>query len=889
MANLNEIFGWFSIGKTPTAEQFKQSWSSFRHKSEKIEQTAILGLNDALENKANKEDVAVSLLYLPDVPTKDALYTTYPNPMHGEASLVLDEGYIYQFRSDIGEHGDWVKTPFKKFPENVLSKEDVYILNLLNPDLSNFYLDKRLSANGGILTDNNPLFPFIVTCKGIPITANKPLAFSGSMYIYIELSPRGSVTTNADFTGNRVAPVWERVDGGWKVTSPMSGYLFADFELTEDLTELKLPSQIEVGSVVSKYIPYGQEELKLPSEVLVSNDVKNTLGQSSQNPIAQQVVTASLAAKADNALLFALLTNDLSGFYLDKRLSANGGNIISNSTSQHVVLCKSIPVSKDKEYEVIGAWYNYVVGGIRGLITSDITGSNDKNAPVWEQTEKGYKCKAPIDGYLFVDFELNMEKTALRIFSEVNLLDEIVEIKTLKPEVLKPTVLKQDVVSDINDESREKPISQFFAKNGLVASEKLLEIYSKNQLNPSFFRFDRRYSTGEGKIIAADNNLIAFGGLMVVKEGQTYTASGDGIYSGRQGGYFADSATDDIGQKSISNITFKAVNGGIEFTVPKGMGIKYAVVSLATNADHTALAGNAQVESGNTVTEYEPYEGAEVVKKEMLDFFEVSSKNMMNPADFKFDRRYSTGSRKIIVADVNLIGSGGLRRVQEGVQYHVSGDGVFGGWQGGYFGADATDAIGQESIDNITFANPVTGKGKYFEVPKGMGIKYALVSIATNADHTQIAGDIQMEVGEMATDYEPYQEKYTIKKEYIPSGSGGGNTPTSNKELEKYTTLGSLVFQLFGKLPKFVKYWVLKCLDIVIVGTGTSLDARTIEHHTEHKNAKFRPPLMHSNNLASHIWDALSAGWNQQYRRYDSMGEAKSWCLREIPKLFAGK
>lgn len=57
MANLNDIFSWFSIGRTPTADQFKQSWSSFWHKSEKVSMSAIFGLENSLNDKASKEDL----------------------------------------------------------------------------------------------------------------------------------------------------------------------------------------------------------------------------------------------------------------------------------------------------------------------------------------------------------------------------------------------------------------------------------------------------------------------------------------------------------------------------------------------------------------------------------------------------------------------------------------------------------------------------------------------------------------------------------------------------------------------------------------------------------------------------------------------------------------
>lgn len=57
MASLQQIFGWFSRGLFPTQDQYKQTWSSFWHKSERFPQSQVLGLNDALNGKASKEDL----------------------------------------------------------------------------------------------------------------------------------------------------------------------------------------------------------------------------------------------------------------------------------------------------------------------------------------------------------------------------------------------------------------------------------------------------------------------------------------------------------------------------------------------------------------------------------------------------------------------------------------------------------------------------------------------------------------------------------------------------------------------------------------------------------------------------------------------------------------
>lgn len=112
----------FSDNKEPNGQDFGNLIDSFDHKSIPLPQARILGLQQSFDEKANKDDVTLSLLYLPSVETHAKLYTEYPTPKNGEASLVLDEGYIYQFRTDIN---DWVKTPFKSFPDDIVTSEEL--------------------------------------------------------------------------------------------------------------------------------------------------------------------------------------------------------------------------------------------------------------------------------------------------------------------------------------------------------------------------------------------------------------------------------------------------------------------------------------------------------------------------------------------------------------------------------------------------------------------------------------------------------------------------------------------------------------------------------------------------------------------------------------------
>lgn len=425
-----------------------------------------------------------------------------------------------------------------------------------------------------------------------------------------------------------------------------------------------------------------------------------------------------------------------------------------------------------------------------------------------------------------------------------------------------------------------------------ITEDQMFEVVGKsyNMINPSMINYYMRHSTGSMALVR-DSLPIASSGLIEVEEGQTYTINTSTLYN-RQGGYYDADAQHKAGQKAVENIEFfdDTTKTGSSFTVPTGKNIKYVCLSLKTNEDKTGLLVAAQLEIGGTATDYQDYAEQVRINKKLLpeteipdidintenlvekdDLFKYHSFNMMNPANFKLDRRYSTGSLKLQAESSLKIASSGMIEVEEGEWYTVSGAGLYSGYQGGFFGEHATDDIGvHKAIQNITFTAPVTGSGRCFQVPTGLGIKYALISLATTADRTAIAGDIQMELGEMATAYVPYELKTSIKDEYLPSSGSGSASVTDNAELIKYTTFGNLHYSgIDEKIANFKKHWYRKDKDICVVNTGTSLTARSIEHCTEHRKANKRPPLMHSNNFASHIWDALV--WpGQQYRRFDS-------------------
>lgn len=57
MASLPQIYSWFQTGDIPTQEQFQQTFSSFRHKEDKIAIQEINGLETALNNKLSTQHI----------------------------------------------------------------------------------------------------------------------------------------------------------------------------------------------------------------------------------------------------------------------------------------------------------------------------------------------------------------------------------------------------------------------------------------------------------------------------------------------------------------------------------------------------------------------------------------------------------------------------------------------------------------------------------------------------------------------------------------------------------------------------------------------------------------------------------------------------------------
>jgi hypothetical protein len=386
-----------------------------------------------------------------------------------------------------------------------------------------------------------------------------------------------------------------------------------------------------------------------------------------------------------------------------------------------------------------------------------------------------------------------------------------------------------------------------------------------NLFNLQKVNYQKRYSPGSLTLVNVDSMDLVACDYIPVTEGETYVISGAGFAG--DGGYFSSNGVGD----ATRNISKKVVTGGSTFTVPEGENIQYVVFNLNSNTTKTAIIGDVQIDKGIEIRPPQAHAEQDKVLTELfpspVDFgnnfiFDNSSINKINPDKIDYDNRYSPG-QKVLVSDALGIAATEYIPVIEGEWYAISGSGFAG--DGGYFSGQGVTL----AIENIAFTNPVIGVGKVFLVPLGLNITHVVVTLKKLdglAASTSLHDVVQLEQGEVASNFRGYSLEVKIKKKLIPSFD---KLATFDKGAWYAFVNEESTSSLADKIPEFRSRWLKKDKDLVVVNTGTSLTARATEHCTEHAFAKTRPPLMHSRNFASHIFDALK--WEgQEYRRYDT-------------------
>ena len=380
------------------------------------------------------------------------------------------------------------------------------------------------------------------------------------------------------------------------------------------------------------------------------------------------------------------------------------------------------------------------------------------------------------------------------------------------------------------------------------------------------------YSPGSDKILASSTYRCTT--FIEVEEGETYAVSG--VDSG-MGVVFADAPSD------TANFTGYVGTQVGKRTVTVPAGYPYMVVNITNEGGTvTTFDDTLQIEKDTFATDYEPYHL--VLRTDLIadfeqflvedDILEDYSHNMIDTTRVDFVKRFTQGSSSLITDDIGLAATDWIE-VEEGGFYTVSGAGIYGiasGPQGGYFDAYG-DPVG---VSNIVFATEPLGNGWTFQVPTGQGITHVIISLKKTDSvvaATTLHGPVQLERGEVATAHQDYASRQIIKPSLLLEGSGssgGGGEAATLDAASWYKFVEADEGPVdTDKLPAFRRKWIKRDADLTVVNTGTSLTARSVEHCTEHPQAAFRPPLMHSMNFATHIWDALA--WDgQQYRRYDA-------------------
>ncbi|MEG0760084.1 MAG: hypothetical protein RSA74_11070 [Chryseobacterium sp.] len=91
MALLQEIYNWFATGKIPTATQFQQTFSSFRHKEEKVPIVDVDGLTGLLNSKLGSNHASDENAHTNVLLKKDASNLTDENKAAFKQALNIGE------------------------------------------------------------------------------------------------------------------------------------------------------------------------------------------------------------------------------------------------------------------------------------------------------------------------------------------------------------------------------------------------------------------------------------------------------------------------------------------------------------------------------------------------------------------------------------------------------------------------------------------------------------------------------------------------------------------------------------------------------------------------------------------------------------------------------
>lgn len=350
MANLKDIFSWFSIGKTPTAEQFKQSWSSFWHKSEKIPQSQVFGLQETIESATQ------GLIYRPPVATSSALYTTYPDAKTGWAAIVEATGTIWQCEVQSNGTRVWTDTGLREFPTNVATKEEAYKKDTFPYDNSAPFTDNIILKNVDKWLINAYLdFEYEDGFK-YSFSIIRKSNNTASLYKHVDGQPAaGNITQIGTFNFEKIAD--SRYYLGKLSTQPNS-WIIADFDIvTEDVMNI-----------------YYYDGVGLSPRIFKNADTGNQIG--SINSLQNAIYLLEPGATAGSAIT----DNFVSGTSLADRLECTFTREYSTFCGWasyvgfvHNFSAVKIKIKNRDETTLKNARLRVKSGGYSGAIMADVT------------------------------------------------------------------------------------------------------------------------------------------------------------------------------------------------------------------------------------------------------------------------------------------------------------------------------------------------------------------------------------------------------------------------------------------------------------------------------------------------------------------------------------
>jgi hypothetical protein len=421
-----------------------------------------------------------------------------------------------------------------------------------------------------------------------------------------------------------------------------------------------------------------------------------------------------------------------------------------------------------------------------------------------------------------------------------------------------------DALADLADALAADPDLQ----NYLVS-----KVPTKNLANPALIQPGKYYSPASGAVVTSSSFRSI--GFIPVTPGGVYTVSG---VDDNASVVAAVTANEAGSFTSLGEVGAPAAPHTV--TIPAGHFFLW--VNLTNDGQNvTTFDGTVQIEEGDAATAYEAFElkldhlELDVSLEDLLaldleavpTMGQVPTKNLANPALIQPGKYYSPGSGAVVTS--SSFRSIGFIPVTPGGVYTVSG-----------VDDDAlvVAAVTADEAGSFTSLGEVGAPAAPHTVTIPAGHFFLWVNLTNDGQNvTTFDGTVQIEEGDAATAYEAFGLKYQISADDLPPQTASEAVPDetiateiSNEAWYRYVN-GEPDPYLRDKWPLFEQKFLKKDSDLVVVSIGTSLTARTTEHHSEHPEASTRPPLMHSLNVASSIWDSIS--WDgQQYSRYDDAG-----------------